>query len=67
MFEASIEMCFRTEEHDMLKVSVINMRIYSEQSFENDFNYVHEVFWEWDTKSAWEYFFVVELVLNPGH
>ena len=51
----------------MLKVSVVNMGVYSEQSFENHFDYVHEVLGERDSKSAWENFLVVELIFNPCH
>ena len=49
MLEACVEMSFCTQEHNMLEVSMINMRINSKKSLENDFNDIHEVLRKWNS------------------
>lgn len=46
---------------------MINMRVNSEQSFENDLYNVNEVLRKRYSQLAREYFLIVELVLDPSH
>ena len=67
VLEARVEMCFSREQHDVLEMRVVDVRIHSEQTFEDDFYDCFKVSWERNTKGTREYFFVVQLVLDPGH
>ena len=51
----------------MLEVGVVDVRIDSEQSLEDHFNNSCEVLGEWNAELAREDFFVVQLILHPGH
>lgn len=46
---------------------MIDVGIDSEKSFENHLDNVDEVFGERHSKGAREYFFIIQLVLHPGH
>lgn len=46
---------------------MIDVGVYSEKSFENHLDNVDEVFGERYSKGAREYFFIIQLVLHPGH
>ena len=67
VLEARVEMCFGREEHDVLKVRVVDVCIHSEQTLEDDFYDCFKVSWERNTKGTRENFFVVELILDPSH
>ena len=67
VFKTSVKVSLSRQQHYMLEVRVIDMRINSKKSFENHFNDVHKVSREWNTKLAGENFFVIELGLNPCH
>ena len=54
MFEASVEMCLCTQQHDVLEMRVVNMSIYSEESLEDHLDYIHEILWKGYAKSTWE-------------
>ena len=55
------------QKHDVLEMSVIDVSIHTEQSFEDDFDDAYKVFGEGNTKLAREYFFIIELVFDPSH
>ncbi len=59
MFEASIEMSLSTKEHNVLEVSVIDVRIYSKQSLKDYLYDIDEVFGEGHSELTREYFLVV--------
>ena len=67
VLEARVEMCFGGEQHDVLEMRVVDVRIHSEQTLEDHFYDCFEVSWERNTKGTREYFFVVELILDPSH
>jgi hypothetical protein len=67
VLEARIQVRLCAEQHDVLEVGVVDVRVHSEQPFENHLYYVHEVLWKWNSQSAWEDLLVVKLVLHPGH
>ena len=67
VLEASVQMRLCLQKHNVLKVGVIDVRVYPEQSFENYLDNTHKVFWEGHTQLAGEYFFIIELVFNPSH
>ncbi len=67
MLETGVQVRLCREQHDVLEVSVVYVSIHPEESLEYDFDNVHKVFWEGHSQLAWEYFFVVELVFDPGH
>jgi hypothetical protein len=67
VFEASIEMSFSREQHNMLEVSMIDMGIHSEEPLEDDLDNVHKVFGERYSQLAGKYFLIIQLILNPGH
>jgi hypothetical protein len=60
-------MSFCGEQHHVLEVGMVDMRVHSEESLENYFDDVNEVFREGNSKLAGEDFFVVQLILHPGH
>ena len=60
-------MCLRTQQHYVLKVSVVDVRIYTEQTFENYLYDIQKVLRERYSQGAWENFLVIKLVLHPGH
>ena len=60
-------MRLRLQLHDMGKVRVVNVRVDSEKSFENDLDDIDEVGGEGRVHGLWEEAFVVDLVLDPGH
>jgi len=43
MLEASVEMCLCRQEHNVLEMGVIDMRVHSEQSLEDDLDDCLEV------------------------
>ena len=67
VLEARIQMGFSREQHYVLKVSMIDMRIYSKQSLEDYFDDVCEILRERYAEGAWEDCFIVQLVLYPRH
>ena len=67
VFEAGVEMSFRREKHNVLEMSVIYMCIDSEKSFKYDLDDCFEIPRERYTQGTWEYLFIIELVLDPGH
>ena len=67
VLEACVEVGLCREEHDMLEVCVVDVSIHSEETLENDLDDIEEIFREGDTEGAGEDFFVVKLVLHPGH
>ena len=67
VLEACVEVGLCREEHDVLKVCVVDVSIHSEETLENDLDDIEEIFREGDTEGAGEDFFVVKLVLHPGH
>ena len=60
-------MSLSAQKHHMLEMCVINVSIYSKESFENHFNDIQKVLRKWDPQGTWEYFFVIKLVFNPSH
>ena len=46
---------------------MVDVCIYSEKPFKNDSYYIHEIFREWNTKSTWKNFLIVQLIFDPGH
>ena len=46
---------------------MVDVGVDPEQSLENHFDHVEEVFGEGDADFAWEKFLVIQLVLNPCH
>ena len=46
---------------------MVDVSIHSEQSLEDDLYNCFKVSWEGNTEGTREYFFVVQLVLDPGH
>jgi nucleosome binding factor SPN SPT16 subunit len=67
VFEASVEMVFCTQTHNMLEVSVINVSINSEQSLEDHFNDADEVFRKWNANLTWKDLLTIQLIFHPGH
>ena len=67
VLEACVEVGLCREEHDVLEVCVVDVSIHSEETLENDLDDIEEIFREGDTEGAGEDFFVVKLVLHPGH
>ena len=67
MLETGIKVCLSAEKHYVLEMSMINVGVYSKQTFKNDFDYAHEILWEGDTQGTWENLFIVQLILNPCH
>ena len=67
VLKACIQMGFGTQQHDVLEMSVINVGVHSEKSFEYHFDDVHKVFGERYTKRTREYFFIIKLVFYPCH
>ena len=67
VLEARIQMGFGREQHYVLKVSMVDMRIYSKQSLEYYLDNSCKILGEWNTQLAWEDFLVIELVLYPSH
>ena len=51
----------------MLEMGVVDVRVHSEQPFEDYFDYIQEVLGEGNTKLAREDLLIVQLVLNPSH
>ena len=49
MLETCVQMCFSTQEHDVLEMGVIDMCINSKKSLEDDLNDVHEILRKWDS------------------
>ena len=60
-------MSFCLEKHNVLEVGVVDVCVNSEQSFKDNFNDAHEIFWKRYSKLAWENFFIIELVFYPSH
>ena len=46
VLEASVEMVFRAERHDLVKMSVVDVRVHAEQSLEYHLNDLQEVLWK---------------------
>ena len=67
VLEACVEVGLCREEHDMLEVCVVDVSIHSEETLENDLDDIEDIFREGDSEGAGEDFFVVKLVLHPGH
>ena len=67
MLEAGVEMGLSAQQHDVLEMRVVDVRINSEQALENDLDDCLKVSGEWNAKGARENLLVVELVLNPRH
>ena len=67
VLEARVQMGFSRQEHYVLEMRVVDVCVYSEQAFEDDFDDSFKVAREGNTQSAWEDLFVIQLVLNPGH
>ena len=51
----------------MLEMGVVDVRVHTEETLKDHLDDVQEVLWEGDTQGAGENFFIVELVLYPGH
>jgi hypothetical protein len=47
MFETSVQMRFCRQQHNVLEMGMVNVRVYSEKSFENNFDNIDKVSWEW--------------------
>lgn len=60
-------MRFGTQKHDVLEMSVVDVSVNTEQAFEDDLNYIHEVLRKWNSQSTWENFFIVKLIFYPCH
>ena len=67
MLETSVQVRLSSQEHNVLEVGVVDVRVHSEKSFENYFDDVHEVLREGDAESTGEDYFVVQLVFDPCH
>ena len=67
VLEASVEVVFCREEHEVVEVCVVDVSIHSEDTLENDLYDIVEIFWEGNTEGTGEYFLVIKLVLDPGH
>lgn len=67
MLEAGVEVSLCAEQHHVLKVGVVDVRVDSKKSLEDHSDDVHEVAGEGHSERAREHFFVVELRLHPGH
>ena len=59
MLEASIQVSLSAQKHYVLKVSVVDMGVNSEEPFENHLDDVHEILRKWYAKSTWENFLVI--------
>ena len=60
-------MCLCGEQHDVLEVRVVDVRVHPEQPLENHLYYRHEVLRERHPNGAGEDLLVVQLVFHPGH
>lgn len=67
MFETGVEVGLRTQEHDVLEVGVVNVRVYAEEPLEYYLDDIEEVLRERHTEGAREDLLVVQLIFNPGH
>ncbi len=67
VLEAGVEMVFEPQTHHVVEVAVVNMRIYSEQSFEYHFDDVEEVLRKRGVEPRRKDCVVVELMFDPGH
>ena len=67
MFEAGVQVIFKTQCEDYLEVGMVDVGVDSEKSFENGFDHGEETFGERDADLAGEEGFIVELVFDPGH
>ena len=67
VFEASVEVSLRREQHDVLEVSVVDVRVHSEQPLEDHLDNVQEVLGEGHTNRTREDLLVVQLILHPSH
>jgi len=67
MLEAGIEVRFKTKLPDYWVVMAIDMGVHSVHSLENLPNHAGEGFRKLDANSTWEYSFIVNVALNPGH
>ena len=67
VFEAGVQVRFCREQHDVLEVRVVNVRVHTEQTLEDHFDYGFEVSGEGDSKGTREDFFIIELVFDPRH
>ena len=67
VLKAGIQVSLGAEEHDVLEVSVVDVRVNAEESLEDHLNDGLKVPWERYTKCTREDLLVVELVLYPCH
>ena len=67
VLEASVEVVFCREEHEVVEVCVVDVSIHSEETLENDLYDIVEIFWEGNIEGTGEYFLVIKLALDPGH
>ena len=59
MLEAGVEMGFSREQHNVLKVGVVNVRVNSEQTLKDHLNYVDKVSGKRDAQLTRENLLVV--------
>lgn len=67
MLETCVQVIFGPKTHHVLEMTVVNMGINTEQSFEDHFDDWREVLWEWDTDLCWKHCIIIQLRFNPGH
>ena len=60
-------MCLCAQQHNVLEVRVIYVGIDTEKSFEDHLDDIQKVLGEGHTQCTREDFFIVQLVLYPGH
>ena len=67
VLEAGVQVRLGRQQHNVLEVSVVDVRVHTEETLEDHLDDVHEVLREGHSQGAREYFLVVQLVLYPGH
>ena len=67
MFETCVQMVLSSKVHDVLKMSVVNVSVYSEQPFENHLHNIYEILWECNSDLTREQMLIVQLILDPSH
>ena len=67
MFEAGIQMVLHAKGHDVLEMSVVDMRVDTEKSLEDNFDSSSEISREHDANLRGKQVLIVQLVLYPCH
>ena len=67
VLEARVQMSLCREQHYVLEVRVVDMRVHSEETLENHLNYVHKIARKRYSDRTGKHLFVVQLRLHPRH